>query len=288
MGMEFAMSEMPLALFSTIAPIGAGAFLMLAVACFVGSFSEEVARKIDKLTAIPVIATVVGFICAFFHLTAPLNAFGVFNNLGSSPMSNEIVMGCVFTVVAIICWLVLSFAKPSDGLRKGLLCVTAILGLVFCVFVGLAYGMPTIPSWDNVVVPICTLCYGVLGGGVLGLAVLRQAGIEDLAKTLQTAVMAIVIIGAVGSVVFFGVHMGMVSGMSNNMMLGGDLVGSLMPMIIIGIILMLVACVMVVYALKNGKLTTGYAWCAVVIVAVGILLARLCFYGVEMSVGLGI
>lgn len=288
MGMELAMSEMPLALFSTLAPIGAGAFLMLAVACFVGSFEEGVARRIDKLTIIPLAFVVVGFICAFFHLTAPLNAFGVFSNVGSSPMSNEIVVGCIFTVVAIVCWLVLSFAKPSDGLRKALLGVTAVLGLVFCVFVGLAYGMSTIPTWDTVVVPLCTLCYGVLGGSVLGFAVLRQAGVEDMAKSLSSAVRVLAVAGAVASAVFFGVQMGMASGASNNMVFGADLVGSLMPMIVIGIILMLVAGIAIVYGLKNGKATTGYAWVAVIIVFVGILLARLCFYGVEMSVGLGI
>lgn len=287
MGMELAMNELPLALFSTFAPMGAGAFLILAIASFTGSFEGEVARKLDKLSVIPIIFVVVSFICAFFHLAAPQHALGVFANIGSSPMSNEILVGCIFTVVAIVSWIVLVCAKPSDGLRKALLSITAVLGLLFCIFVGLAYGMNTIQSWDVPVVPLATLCYGVLGGSAIGLAILQQAGAYDVNSPIKSTIAIIAIVGALGSAIFFGIQMVMVSGMANNMILGQDLVGQLMPWIVIAVILMLASGAIAAFPALKSKGAT-YAWVAVAIAFIGILVARLCFYGVEMSVGLGI
>lgn len=72
------MAELPLALFTTLAPIGAGAFIALAVAFFTTKFSDEQLKKIDRMTTIPVVVLVAGFICAFFHLASPMHAFGVF------------------------------------------------------------------------------------------------------------------------------------------------------------------------------------------------------------------
>ena len=46
------MAELPLALFTTLAPIGAGAFIALAVAFFTTKFSDEQLKKIDRMTTI--------------------------------------------------------------------------------------------------------------------------------------------------------------------------------------------------------------------------------------------
>lgn len=287
MGVELAMSELPLALFSTLAPMGAGAFLIIAAAFFTSSYDEAVTRKIDQLTVIPIIITCIGFICAFFHLANPFNAFGVFNNIGSSPMSNEILVGCIFMVVAIVCWLILLLTKPGEGAHKGLMALTAVVGLIFCLFIGMAYGMPTIPSWDIVVVPLATLCFGLLGGTAVGFVVLKQSGAAGISRTLSTFVMVIAIVGAVGSIVFFGIQMIMVNGMVNNVLTGEVLVGDLMPMIIAAVVLLFIAGALVIWGvMKDGN--AGYLWICVVIVFVAVLLARLCFYGVELSVGLGL
>ena len=45
------MAELPLALFTTLAPIGAGAFIALAVAFLTTKFSDEPLKKIEALLA---------------------------------------------------------------------------------------------------------------------------------------------------------------------------------------------------------------------------------------------
>ncbi len=289
MGMELGMTELPLALFSTLVPMGAGAFLMLAAAFFVKRFDAEALKKVDRMTVIPIVFVVVGFICAFFHLANPMNAFNVFANVGSSPMSNEIVMGLVFCVVAIVYWIVALAGKlASEGARKGFSAVVAVVGLLFCVFVGLAYGMDTIPSWNNAMVPLSTLFFGVLGGSAVGMAVFYQAGVYDAAdKQLAKVALVVSWVGVIGSVAFFALNMGTASGLANNMMYGSDVVGAMMPWIVTAVIVMVLAGVALMFEIQK-KRATFYTWIVVVVTFVGILLARLSFYGVEFSAGLGI
>lgn len=288
MGMEYALQELPLALFSTLAPMGAGAFTLLAVAFFTCDLDEAALKKVDRLTVIPLIFVVVGFICAFFHLASPFNAFGVFSNVGSSPMSNEILMGVIFCVVAIIYWIIVLAAKLSDGLRKGLCTVVAILGLVFCIFVGLAYGMDTIPSWDNFAVPLSTLFYGLLGGCAVGMTVIYGAGCASAdAKSFNTVALVLSWCGAIGSALFFALNMGIASGVSNNMMLGSDVIGLILPWVITAIVVIILAGVALMLEIRKVR-ASFYPWIAVVVAFIGILIARLAFYAAEISIGLSI
>lgn len=288
MGMELGLTEMPLALFSTLVPMGAGAFTLLAVAFFSGNIEAEKLKKIDRLTVIPLLFVLVGFVCAFFHLANPMNAFGVFANTGSSPMSNEILMGIIFCVIAIVYWIVAIATKMSDGVRKAFSCVTAVAGLIFCIFIGLAYGMDTIPSWSNAAVPASTLFFGLLGGSAVGMAVLYSADSYDVdAKKFKTSALVLSWAGVIGSALFFALNIGITSGLNNNMMTGAEVAGAIMPWVVTAIIVMVLSGVALMFEITK-KRATFYSWVVVVVTFVGILLARLAFYGIEFTVGLGI
>ena len=127
--MQFSVAELPLALFTTLAPLGAGAFIALACAFFTTSFSDEQLKKIDRGTIIPLAIVIVGFICAFFHLASPMNAPSVFLGAGS-PMSNEIIAGCVFAIVAIVYVIVTNTGKLCGSARKGFAAVVAVLAVI--------------------------------------------------------------------------------------------------------------------------------------------------------------
>ena len=51
--MELAVHEFPLTFFTTLAPLGAGAFFMLALSFCFADFSKDQLKKIDRLTIIP-------------------------------------------------------------------------------------------------------------------------------------------------------------------------------------------------------------------------------------------
>ena len=279
------MAEMPLALFTTLAPVGAGAFIALAVAFFTTKFSDEQLKKIDRMTTIPVVVLVAGFICAFFHLASPMHAFGVFAGLGASPLSNELLAGVVFAVLAIVYWIVALAGKLGEGARKGFAAVVAVMAVVFACFTGAAYMMETIASWNTPMVPVAVLGFSLLGGICLGVLVLSGA-LEDAAKGgFKMAALAVLIVGLVLGVAGLLVQVMSVSGMGNALVDGADLVAAASAPMWIGVVCMVVAAAAAFMALRNTK-STALAAAAPVLAVVGVFAARLAFYAVQLSVGL--
>lgn len=281
------MAELPLALFTTLAPIGAGAFIALAAAFFTTKFSDEQLKKIDRMTTIPVVVLVVGFICAFFHLASPMHAFGVFAGLGASPLSNELLAGVVFAVLAIVYWIVALSGKLSEGSRKGFAAVVAVMAVVFACFTGAAYMMETIASWNTPMVPVAVLGFSLLGGVSLGVLVLALSGaLADAAKGgFKMAALAVLVIGLVLGVAGLLVQVMSVSGMGNALVDGADLVAAASAPMWIGVVCMVVAAAAAFMALRNSK-STALAAAAPVLAIVGVFAARLAFYAVQLSVGL--
>ena len=281
------MAELPLALFTTLAPIGAGAFIALAVAFFTTKFSDEQLKKIDRMTTIPVVVLVAGFICAFFHLASPMHAFGVFAGLGASPLSNELLAGVVFAVLAIVYWIVALAGKLGEGARKGFAAVVAVMAIVFACFTGAAYMMETIASWNTPMVPVAVLGFSLLGGVSLGVLVLALSGaLEDAAKGgFKMAALAVLVVGLVLGVAGLLVQVMSVSGMGNALVDGADLVAAASAPMWIGVVCMVVAAVAAFMALRNSK-STALAAAAPVLAIVGVFAARLAFYAVQLSVGL--
>lgn len=281
------MAELPLALFATLAPVGAGAFIALAVAFFTTKFSDEQLKKIDRMTTIPVVVLVAGFICAFFHLASPMHAFGVFAGVGASPLSNELLAGVVFAVLAIVYWIVALAGKLGEGARKGFAAVVAVMAIVFACFTGAAYMMETIASWNTPMVPVAVLGFSLLGGICLGVLVLALSGaLEDAAKGgFKMAALAVLIVGLVLGVAGLLVQVMSVSGMGNALVDGADLVAAASAPMWIGVVCMVVAAAAAFMALRNTK-STALAAAAPVLAVVGVFAARLAFYAVQLSVGL--
>lgn len=281
------MAELPLTLFTTLAPIGAGAFIALAVAFFTTKFSDEQLKKIDRMTTIPVVVLVAGFICAFFHLASPMHAFGVFAGLGASPLSNELLAGVVFAVLVIVYWIVALAGKLGEGARKGFAAVVAVMAIVFACFTGAAYMMETIASWNTPMVPVAVLGFSLLGGVSLGVLVLALSGaLEDAAKGgFKMAALVVLVIGLVLGVAGLLVQVMSVSGMGNALVDGADLVAAASAPMWIGVVCMVVAAASAFMALRNSK-STALAAAAPVLAIVGVFAARLAFYAVQLSVGL--
>lgn len=281
------MAELPLALFTTLAPIGAGAFIALAVAFFTTKFSDEQLKKIDRMTTIPVVVLVAGFICAFFHLASPMHAFGVFAGLGASPLSNELLAGVVFAVLAIVYWIVALAGKLGEGARKGFAAVVAVMAVVFACFTGAAYMMETIASWNTPMVPVAVLGFSLLGGVSLGVLVLALSGaLADAANGgFKMAALAVLVVGFVLGIAGLMVQVMSVSGMGNALVDGADLVAAASAPMWIGVVCMVVAAAAAFMALRNSK-STALAAAAPVLAIVGVFAARLAFYAVQLSVGL--
>ena len=284
--MAFSVAELPLALFTTLAPLGAGAFIALACAFFTTKFSAEQLKKIDRMSIIPLAIVIVGFICAFFHLANPFNAPAVFMGAGS-PMSNEIIVGCVFTIVAIVYVIVANAGKLAGGARKGFAAVVAVLAAVFAVFTGLAYVMSTIASWNTPLVPVQTLGFALAGGAAVGALVLALSGVWSDARkgSFKMAAIVLAVAGAVLAIVGLAGQLGLASGLGNAVASGAELVSAALPLAIVGLVLLAGAAALVFVATKKDS-SAAFAAIAVVAAVVGIFLARMAFYAIQLSVGI--
>lgn len=290
--MESAFAELPLALFSTLAPIGAGAFLVLAAFFTMAKPDAAQTARVDRLTAIPVALVVAGFVAAFFHLASPLHAPGVFAGLGSSPMSNELALGCLFAVVMLAYWVWAMTGKMGAGVRKTLVWATAALGIVFAWFVGTAYMIDTIPSWNTLAGPVQIVGFALVGGAAVAVFVLSLSKCADALRKppLKTAVVVVAVAGIVLGVGGMAVQAAATSGMSNALTDGAALVSAVTAIVVCGAACLVATGVCDAFVLRGGGCgaLVGASCGAVVLAIVGTLLLRLAFYSLQLSVGLSI
>lgn len=268
--MENAITHIPLALFTTLASLGAGAFIGLAIAFFKGSFSDDELKSIDKRTWIPVAIAAVGFVAVFFHVTQPMKAFGVFAGVGSSPLSNEVIAGAVFMVLAVVYAIVGSVGKLG-GARKGLAAVVAVVAVVFGIMMGMAYMVDTIPSWNNPGTVLQMLGFTVAGSA---LALLVTGGEVEPARTIKLVSTVGIVVAAVGLVVQIAVTNGCTGAITT----GSALVSEALPDIIATFVVLVVT---IVTELKDNRTVLT----AVTLIA-GVFLARILFYALEFGIGL--
>lgn len=285
--MSAAFSELPLALFTTLAAIGSGAFISLACAFFTTKLSDDQFARVDKLSIIPAVVVVIGFIAAFFHLANPAAAFGVFGGIGRSPLSNELCVATIFAIVMVIYVAMALAGKLSEGSRKGFAGALAVLAVVFAVFMGLAYGIETIPTWSSPWPVVQMLGYSLLGGTALGVFVLALEGaLGDAIKgSFKTSAMALAGIGAVLTLAGLAMMVSTASGAANAVTVGSNLVAGAMTCLIVAIICLVLAAVSVVMALR-GSGSVGAAGLATVLVLAGVLAGRFVFYALQISVGI--
>ncbi len=285
--MDMAMTELPLTIFTTVAPIGAGAFITLAIALFTAKFSDEQLARIDKFTWLPVAVTLIGFVGAFFHLANPLNALNVFAGIGSSPLSNEVAIGVVFVLVALIYAVLASLGKLCCKGRKIFCAVVAVVAVVFAVFTGLAYAIDTIPAWAPPAASISIVGFALLGGGLLaGLQLALSGSLEEaLGGGFKIAALAIIIAGVVLGITGMFMQTGAASAVVTAVADGSAMAAAVSGYQYVAAALLVCAAVLGAVALLKKPSATMMGIALIVAVS-GTFIARLVFYALQVGVGL--
>ncbi len=274
-------SEAPLAIFTTLAPMGAMAFVVLLMASIKGLYEEAAAKRIDRMSIVPAAVVLVGFVGAFFHLANPLNAVMVFDGVGRSPLSNELVAGCIF-FVAMLAYVILAWmGKLSDGLRKGFLAVLSVLAIVFAVFCGLACMMGTIPAWNQPSTIVQMLGFALLGGAVLGCLVLALAKVD--AAPIRVPALAMAVAGLVLAVAGFGMQLGACATIFTIWGSSLDAVPAAWIVFAALFIGSAASCVLLFAALKRIPSDRVFLTVAVVLVVAVVFFARIAFYGLHVT-----
>lgn len=285
--MDAVIKELPLALFTTLASVGIGAFVAMFCAIYINkSMGAGSIKRLDKLTVVPIVFCVVALICAFFHLGDPMHAFNIVNTIGASPMTNEIVAFCVFLVLALVYWLVALAGKlEKHGPRVVFSGVVALFGLISCIMMGLAYALPAIPIWNSPWGTVQVLGAMLLGGALLGGAILnmsvRDTPLEGEADgRIRLLAMLGGLVLVIGTAVLFGMGASAKSAMIDVAANTGTLIIPLVLVIAFSIVAVATA------FLGKGAKRTAWLACGTIIALVAIFLARGIFYGVQIGIGL--
>lgn len=174
--METALNEITLVLFTTIAPAGVVGYLVMAAA-IMRSRDDARANGIGHYLVVPLVLTISGLIASATHLGTPANALYVLTGIGRSPLSNEVVAAVVFLALGGIYWIVSFRDDLTRTFRLVWLTATAAAGLAFVGFIGVAYSVPSVPTWNLPTAPVTLWLNAFASGpavGLLGLALARQ------------------------------------------------------------------------------------------------------------------
>lgn len=219
-GFARALEEITLVLFTTLAPSGAVAFMIMAgyvLALRRRRADEALVRRIEAFLVAPVVVTMVGLIASATHLGNPANALYVFSGVGRSPLSNEVVGACAFLGVAGVYWLYSFSLKPRTAFHQAWLAVAIVSGAVFVTAIGFAYHTETIQSWDTPYTPLSIWGNALAAGPLLAMTVLAWAKRPVFAERAGRLLSGLSVVGSLASTAAYLANLSALSGMSNGL-----------------------------------------------------------------------
>ena len=183
-----------LALFTTLAPAGVVAFIVLALVRLTCRNHDEAVR-VDRIIALPFAVTLIGFIASATHLGTPANALHVFSGVGTSPLSNEVLAAVIFLFLVGAYWMSAFKVNFPDCLARPWLTVACAAGLALIACTSLAYSARTVPTWDTPYTPANLILAACLAGPVLALPFLA------LARVRRRSIERALVVGAAAALV---------------------------------------------------------------------------------------
>lgn len=288
-GFDTALGEITLVLFTTLAPSGVVAFILMGMPALSPRLDAGLRQRLNAFLGIPLVVSMVGLVASATHLGNPANALYVFLGVGRSPLSTEVFFAVVFLALAGLYWLY-SFAEHArPALQRVWLAATMAAGAVFVVAVGFAYAAETIVSWHTAYVPVNLVLNGLVGGPILALAGLSAAGFEPARGRWGRVLLALAGAALAANVAVFGLQSADLPSIENSFVTAAELVPMNGIMIAaFGVLGLAGIGVDAVALFGAARLTVRRTTAAAVLVLAGIFVMRFSFYMMHMTVGLGV
>ena len=153
------MHELPMILFTVLAQMSAGAFVVLGCIDVVSRvFGKATSEDMDQVNSPAVLAIggslVLGLAASTLHMNDPFHVLNVFRHIDSSWLSREIVSGMLFAGLGFVYTAMQLFKIGSATLRQVLAVLTAIAGLVLVWSMSMIYySTITVPAWHVWITP---------------------------------------------------------------------------------------------------------------------------------------
>lgn len=288
-GLETALSEITLVLFTTLAPAGVFACVVMAGVIASRPIAFDARNRISHAIAVPLVISMVGLVASATHLGNPSNALYVFLGVGRSPLSNEVFSAVIFLAVCGLYWL-FSFSEKDRPRVHRIWCGAIMVTGVACVLaISLAYDVRTIITWHTPFVPAIVVLSALAGGPVLGMMGLRIARAVCMHTRFSKAMAAISLAALVLNIACLAAQSAALPGMENGYGTAAELVPVYGQMIAAYALLAGAGVLSVAVPLWRDKLPSAWRFVlASALFAVGLFAVRFGFYMMHMTVGLGV
>lgn len=288
-GIETALNEITLVLFTTLVPSGMFACMLVALYLLVVPIEEEKRQDISQFTVIPLTISMVGLIASATHLGNPGNALYVFLGVGRSPLSNEVFFAVLFLAFTGLFWLFSFSRKQKKVFRKiwlAFIIASAIAGIHSIAF---AYEVRTIISWNTVFIPINLWLNAAVGGPLLALFTLQLAKAPKLAEgKFARALIVLSVTATVSNALSMLAQNTLLPTIENSLGSVADLVPFYGVFICFFVLFAASALVIYGWSIFRGKLPS--LWLSAfgcLLALIGIFLTRFAFYMMHLTLGLG-
>ncbi|HIE0659573.1 TPA: dimethyl sulfoxide reductase anchor subunit family protein [Providencia rettgeri] len=158
------MHELPLVFFTVFTQSAVGGFILILISGALGYIDER--RQAIGLLAMACLFGL-GVAIGIFHVGQPLRAINMLFRIGSSPMSNEIVLSALFGGLGGCSALGLLLKRSTTALFKVIAWLSAVVGLVFLFAIPQVYQLPTVATWSSYYTIAIMMLTPLIGGGTL-------------------------------------------------------------------------------------------------------------------------
>ena len=201
--MERVLYELPMILFTTLAPMASGAFIGLAIAFATARFSESQLARIDRWTVLPLAILAAGFLAAFVFFASPQNIVNAFRGIGDAAVAFQFIMGMLTVTLAVVYWVIAMSGGLPNRPRTVFASVVGASAVLFSLAIGIMYMGSDVVTWSSPLVPLGIMGFCVAGGVPLGTLVVSLAGAlpETAATRFGSTALVVALVGAVAATV---------------------------------------------------------------------------------------
>lgn len=306
-GLETALNEITLVLFTTMAPAGTFALMIMGAFALKGGLREEARAALDRYTCVPLVIALVGLVVSATHLGNPANALYVLVGVGRSPLSNEVVAGVVFFGVAGIYWLTAFSERPNLSLRRAALVLIEVTGALFVTAIAFAYDAETILTWRTVYVPAALWLNALVAGPIIASLSLYLARYPFPGTLVRSFLPAFSVLACVANAVVYVLQGIDLRGLENSLTSAAQQAPGFLASVPVFVVLSLLAAVIAFAALRGDaaflarssrisvdgvpahrRRIVAMLVLASLLALSAVFVMRFHFYTLHMTVGLGV
>ena len=184
-GLDFALNDICLAVFTTLAPGATLAYVVLACTLLLGKLDSRLRQRIESWLIVPLAVATVGLVASATHLGTPSNALYVFRTVGSSPLATEVFSAVLFLGTSCSYWLGCIYIEGHKALRSLWLLASIAAAVLFIVGTDLAYAMPTVITWDTTLVQVILPCTALACMTPLALLIYTCSGYTSKVRLMR-------------------------------------------------------------------------------------------------------